>query len=334
MEPLHGHGHGAQAVACPHESLCERGLSGAGRTRDADQDPAALGEQGRDERGEGLGVHGPDAATRVARERKTRPRHDTRGGDSYGGPMRLAVRLLPLVVLLLGTTACLGNRPLPLSGTLTVYASPTYTEVLAELIQTLRTSNPSVAVETLFESDSRLAELASAGPPADVILAEDPATLSAVTATPVRLARGQLVLAVRADNPARINGLASLARPEVRVALCAPDEPCGRVAAEVLTAAQVPTPPTALTEPDVRSALAHVLDGTADVALVYRGDAMAAGEAVATIEVAASATAMAELVGTVGSDAPNRVVADAFLALLSSPTGAEAFTRAGFRPPS
>ncbi len=248
--------------------------------------------------------------------------------------MRLAVRLLPLLLLLLGATACIGNRPLPLSGTLTVYATPAYAEVVAEAIALLRHSNPSVAVETLFEPDSRLAELATAGPAADVILAEDPATLSAVTPTPAWLARGQLVLAVRADNPARINGLAALARPEVRVALCAAEEPCGRVAGEVLAAAQVPTPPGALTEPDVRSALAHVVDGTADVALVYRGDALAAGDAVATIEVAASAEAMAELVGAVPANAPNRVVAEAFLALLSSPNAAEIFTRAGFRPPA
>jgi molybdate transport system substrate-binding protein len=251
--------------------------------------------------------------------------------------MRLAVRLLlpVLLVALLGAAACTGTRPLPLTGTLSVHASPTFAEIMAELTRAFQASHPSVRVETLYEPHSSLVEQISAGLRPDVILAEDPEALTAagVTADPLHLALGQIVLAVRADNPALVNGLAALNRPDVRVAMCAAEEPCGRIAADVLEAAQVPTPPTALTEPDVRAALAHVIDGTADVALVYRADAVAAGDAIATIEVVESARAMADLVAATPPQAANPAVARAFLDLLAAPSTRDLLTQAGFRPP-
>jgi molybdate transport system substrate-binding protein len=240
--------------------------------------------------------------------------------------------VLLLSALLAG---CGAGGPAPPSGQLTIFASPSLTDVMGELVDAFTGTYPAVRIVTVFEPDSALAQRAAAGPMPDLIAAEDPATLLAAgaTGTPVRFAQGQLVLAVRAGAPPAAGGLADLARPGLRVAVCDPVEPCGRVASAVLAAAQVDLGGNALLEPDVRSALRHVTDGTADAALVYRSDARVVETTVLTIEVATSATALAQFVAVVPAGAGNPVVARTFLDYLASPDVAGALTRRGFRAP-
>lgn len=224
-----------------------------------------------------------------------------------------------------------GGPPIP-SGELTIVASPSLTDAITGMAHAFTTGYPAVRIVTVFEPDSRIAERAAQTPPPDLIAAEDPATLESAGVTEfVHFARGQLVLAVPTDNPLTIRGLADLARPEVRVALCDPAEPCGAVTEQVLAAAEV-TVPTPQFEPDVRSALRHVTEGTADAALVYRSDAVAAGEVVMTIEVPESSVALADFVAAVPPDAPNAAMARVFLDYLASEPVREALTRDGFRP--
>ena len=224
-----------------------------------------------------------------------------------------------------------GGRPVPW-GELTIVAAPSLTDAITGMVHAFTTTYPSIEVTAVFEPDSRIAERAAQSPPPDLVVAEDPATLESAGITEfVPFARGQIVLVVPPDNPLVVRGLADLARPEVRVARCDPAEPCGAVTDEVLAAAEV-TVATAQVEPDVRSALRRVTEGDADVALVYRSDAIAAGEKVVTIEVAESSVALAEFVAAVPPDAPNPVEARRFLDYLASAPVRDALTRDGFRP--
>jgi molybdate transport system substrate-binding protein len=197
------------------------------------------------------------------------------------------------------------------------------------------TSYPAVRVDVSFAADSEIARRIAAGPAPDLVAVEAPGPLAAIgpTGSPLHFARGQLVLAVQADNPKALRGLTDVNRPDVRLALCVPSEPCGTVAAAVLDAAHVPVPVGATTTSDVRAALGHVTDGTADAALVYRSDARLAGGAVATLELPESTAAMADFVAAVPTNAPNSQAANAFLAYLGSPDTLDGLTRAGFRPP-
>lgn len=232
-------------------------------------------------------------------------------------------------------TACSGSGPETQAGILTIFAPPSMTQAVAGMANAYSGSYPGVGFQTVFEPDSVLAQRVADGASPDLLLAEDPATLVAagVTTAPAHFARGQLVLAVPTANPARLSQLADLARPGVRIALCTGDEPCGRVAEVVLAAAQVALAGGALREPDVRSALRHVTDGTADVALVYRSDALAAGDAVRVVEVPESVAALADFVAVVPDRAPMPDVARKFLDYLTSPGVRDALTANGFRPP-
>jgi molybdate transport system substrate-binding protein len=225
-----------------------------------------------------------------------------------------------------------GGRPIP-AGQLTIVASPALTDAITGMVHAFTTTYPAVQVVTVFESDSHIAERAAQSPPPDLIVAEDPDTLrqAGISTEPVPVAQGQIVLAVRPNNSLVMRGLADLARPDVRVARCDPAEPCGAVTDRVLAAAEV-TLTAAHLEPDVRSALRRVTEGDADVALVYRSDAIAAGEEIMVIEVTESSIALTEFVAAVPSAAPNPTVARLFLDYLTSSPVRDALTRDGFRP--
>jgi molybdate transport system substrate-binding protein len=241
-----------------------------------------------------------------------------------------------MVCAAFGLVGCTGGPAPGPSGVLTVLASPSLTDAISAVANRFTTDNPGVQVQPIFEPDSRIPGRATGSPAPDLIAAEDPATLTAagVTTELKHVAQGQIVLAVASGNPALITGPADLTRPQLRLAGCDPEEPCGQVTAEVLAAAGVTLPEGALTESDVRSALRRVTDGTADAALVYRSDAVAAGDAVMTIEFPQSGAALADFVATVSTSAPNPGVAQSFLDYLTSDAVRDEFVRAGFRPPA
>jgi molybdate transport system substrate-binding protein len=220
-------------------------------------------------------------------------------------------------------------------GELTIYTTPGLADTLGELTHAFTTSYPAVRLQTITEPDAQMPQHIAQGPAPDVILAEDPGTLTAagVNDVPVHVARGELVIAVRADDPAPAINLADLARPGLRVALCAPQQPCGAIAATMLSAAQV-TLSAPIEEPDVRTALAHVTDGTADAALVYRFTAEAAGDTIHTVEVPQSAANLADLVAVVPGSAHNAGVAHSFLDYLTSSDVRDGLVARGFTPPA
>jgi molybdate transport system substrate-binding protein len=141
-----------------------------------------------------------------------------------------------------------------------------------------------------------------------------------------------LEIAVPRDNPARVSGLADLARAGVKVALCARQVPCGAAAGKALAAAHVAVRPVSW-EPDVKAALSRVRLGEVDAALVYRTDVRAAGSAVHGIEFPESADAVNSYpIGTLAV-ASHRAAADAFVAYVRSADARAVFLAAGFDPP-
>ena len=75
---------------------------------------------------------------------------------------------------------------------------------------------------------------------------------------------------------ARSTGSADLAEPDVKVALCQAQVPCGKVAAEVFANAGLTVKPVT-EEVDVKSVLTKVTLGEVDAGVVYVTDVLAAG---------------------------------------------------------
>jgi len=261
--------------------------------------------------------------------------------------MRIAALVLTLV-LGLGVAGCgdggggggaapAGSTP-AVGGPVTVFAAASLTESFTRIGKDFEAAHPGTTVTFSFAGSSALATQINQGAPADVFASAAPANMATVTeagnagGAPRVFARNQLVIAVPKGNPAHVTTLAGLAAPGVKVALCAPQVPCGAAARKAFDAAGVTVTPVTQ-EQDVKAALSKVTLGEVDAALVYRTDARAASADVDAVEFPESAGAINDYPIVVLKDAPNRTAAEAFVAYVLSEPARRVLTEAGFQAP-
>jgi molybdate transport system substrate-binding protein len=224
------------------------------------------------------------------------------------------------------------------TGTLTVFAAASLTEVFTDLGEQLEGDHPELTVQFNFAGSSALATQIAQGAPADVFASANPAQMAVVTdagladGEPTVFTANVLQIAVPAGNPAGITGLADFGREELALALCAPEVPCGAASEDVFTAAGV-TPLPDTQEEDVRAALTKVELGEVDAALVYATDVTAAGDAVEGIAFPEAEDAVNDYPLVTLVEAPNPEAAQAFVDLVLSDEGQQALEAAGFRAP-
>lgn len=264
----------------------------------------------------------------------------------------MSTRAVPLVLPLaaaLVLTACGGSADEAtaapaatdaegLTGTLTVFAAASLTDVFTDLGEQLEADNPGLDVQFNFAGSSALATQVTQGAPADVFASANRPQMDVVSdagladGEPQVFAANLLQIAVPAGNPAGVTGLADLAREELTIAVCAPQVPCAAAAEDVFAAAGVPPRPDTLEE-DVRAALTKVELGEVDAALVYTTDVASAGDAVEGIDVPEAEEAVNDYPIAPLAEAPNPEAAAAFVELVLSEEGQQALADAGFRIP-
>lgn len=182
-------------------------------------------------------------------------------------------RRFTAIALALAFTAACGGDGTSGGKTVTVFAAASLTGTFTELGKRFEAEHPGVKVRFNFGSSATLAQQITQGAPADVFAAASPATM-VKDASPVTFARNKLEIVVPAGNPAEVDELKDLADPKVKVALCAPQVPCGAAAVKALEGLAV-RPVTR--EQDVKATLTKVTLGEVDAALVYKTDVLAAG---------------------------------------------------------
>ncbi|MFS2293636.1 MAG: substrate-binding domain-containing protein, partial [Actinomadura sp.] len=123
-----------------------------------------------------------------------------------------------------------------------------------------------------------------------------------------------------------------LSRPGLKVVLCAEQVPCGAAARTALDAAGTRVE-AASRERDVKAVLTKVSLGEADAGLVYRTDAMAAGDKVKRIDFPEAEKAINDYSVVEVADAPQSALAKEFIRLVLGEQGRAALTRAGFEVP-
>lgn len=225
-----------------------------------------------------------------------------------------------------------------LTGTVDVFAAASLTDAFTEIGDSFEAEHPGATVSFSFGASSGLAQQIVAGAPADVFAAASPQTMATVVdagrsaSEPEVLATNLLQIAVPAGNPGGVTGLADLADPDLAVALCAAQVPCGAAAVTLLAASGVTAAPDTL-EQDARAALSKVQLGEVDAALVYRTDVLSAGDAVEGIEIPGADLAANDYPVTVVAGSPDAEAARAFVDLVLSERGWAALDDAGFRRP-
>ncbi len=256
-------------------------------------------------------------------------------------------RLAAAGVLLLGLAGCgtadgssagtASSEP-GLDGTLTVFAAASLTDVFGELGDQLEARHPGLEVQFNFAGSSALATQLTQGAPADVFASANEQQMTVVTdaglsaADPAVFAGNVLEIAVPVGNPGRVTGLADFADPDLTLAVCAADVPCGAAAAAVFADAGVTARPDT-EEEDVKAALTKVQLGEVDAALVYATDVLAAGADVEGIAFPEAAREVTSYPVCTLAAAPNPAAAEAFVDLVRSDAGQQALADAGFRAP-
>lgn len=231
-----------------------------------------------------------------------------------------------------------GSSSTGVTGDLTVFAAASLTETFNQIGRDFEAATPGVKVTFNYAGSSALATQINQGAPADIFASAAPKNMQTVTdagnadGTPVTFVKNQLVIAVAKGNPKGIASLADLTKPDVKVAECAAQVPCGAAATKALAAAKVKLTPVTL-EQDVKSALSKVKLGEVDAALVYRTDAKAATSDVEGIEFPESAQAINDYPIVVLKGSTNKPAAQAFVAYVSSAKGMAVLTAAGFQAP-
>ncbi len=233
-----------------------------------------------------------------------------------------------------GSTSSAGEGA-RLSGTLTVFAAASLKATFTKLAAEFEAANPGTKVALSFAGSSDLVTQISQGAPADVFASADTKNMAKLAdaglldGTAANFATNVLAIAVPPANPASIASFADLARPGVRVVVCAGQVPCGAATAAVEKATGVTLNPVS-EESSVTDVLGKVTSGEADAGVVYVTDVKTAGDKVKGIPFAEADQAVNTYpIATVGSS-KNKELAAAFVALVTGAEGKKVLGDAGF----
>jgi molybdate transport system substrate-binding protein len=223
------------------------------------------------------------------------------------------------------------------NGTITVLAAASLTEAFTRLGKDFEARHAGSTVTFSFGSSATLATQIVQGAPADVFAAASSATMKTATASgaanpPTNFVSNTLRIAVPKGNPHKITGLEDFADKSKRIALCAPQVPCGAAAVKVFAVAKIVPKPDTL-EQDVKAALQKVASDEVDAALVYETDVIAAGEQVDGIEFAEAQEAVNTYPIATLKNSRNPALAESFVDYVLSSQGQAVLAEAGFAKP-
>lgn len=235
--------------------------------------------------------------------------------------------------VLLGLTGCGGSDD---NGEVTVFAAASLTEAFTEIAKDFEQANPDATVRLNFAGSTTLATQIIRGAPADVFASANRAQMDRVVeadqtaAAPTVFVQNKLQIVVPKGNPGNVDGLAAFGKPELDIAICAKEVPCGAAALQAFEVAGVSPAPDTL-EQDVKAVLTKVALGEADAGLVYRTDVASAEGNVTGIEFPEADKAVNDYsIVLLEKTAPNAAAGQKFIDYVLSAPGKAVLDRFGF----
>lgn len=242
------------------------------------------------------------------------------------------------IMLAAGSTGLTGCSSGPAMPSITVFAAASLKAAFTEIAEQFKTDHPGVAVEFNFAGSSDLATQLTEGARADVFASANTAQMDKVARAglldgePVPFASNTLVIVTAPGNPHAVLSFADLAGPDLAVVVCQPPVPCGAATGKVEDLTGVRLNPVS-EEPDVTDVLNKVTTGQADAGVVYRTDAIHAGDKVATVEFPEAAGAINTYPVALLKDVAQAARARAFVELVTGAAGQKILHAAGFGEP-
>lgn len=231
-----------------------------------------------------------------------------------------------------------GSETPRLSGSITVFAAASLKATFTRLASDFEAKNPGTKVTLSFAGSSDLVTQLTQGAPADVFASADTKNMaklsdaSLVEGSPRDFATNVLTIAVPPANPASIGSFPDLAKPGVKVVICASQVPCGAAAQTVQKASGITLQPVS-EESSVTDVLGKVTSGEADAGLVYVTDVKTAGDKVKGIPFPESAQTVNTYPIAGVRTSRNKDLSVAFIAAVTGSEGRKVLLDAGFGAP-
>lgn len=223
-------------------------------------------------------------------------------------------------------------------GDITVFAAASLSGAFNEIGDAFTKANPDAKVTFSFDASSALAQQITQGAPADVFASADTANMDKLTSeqlngtAPVIFATNLLGVIVPKGNPAGITGVADLAKPDVKVVVCAPEVPCGKYASQIFESAGITVTPVSQ-EQNVKGVVTKVTAGEADAGIVYVTDVTAAGDSAQLVAIPADINVVAKYPIATLKASTNTEVDQAFIDFVLGPDGQKILADYGFMAP-
>ena len=263
------------------------------------------------------------------------------------------VRLLIASVLAVGLMVAMGvgatASEMPrLQGELTIFAAASLTDAFKEMAAQIEPANPGTKLTFNFAGSPTLRTQLAQGARADVFAAADEPNMSraeqdgTINGAPRIFARNLLVVVVPANNPAGINTLQDLAKPQLKLVLTHKDVPVGNYARQALEKMRQDSAfgddftkrvlaNLVSEETNVKQVASKVQLGEADAGIAYSTDVTPAiRPAVQVIDIPPEFNVIAKYPIAVVKGTRHETGARAFIEYVLSPAGQAILARHGF----
>ena len=238
---------------------------------------------------------------------------------------------------------------LPRPRALSVYAAASLTDAFQEIGREFEAAHPGVVVNFNFAGSQVLRTQLEHGAVADVFASADLTNMEWLIADNLVAAdsdqafvTNRLVVILPPGNPAEVDSLVDLARPDLKLILADPSVPAGNYARQVLlNLSQDPIYGTDFSsivlghvvsnETDVRQVVTKVELDEADAGIVYISDAIATPGLI-TLPIPDKFNVMAQYPIAILTSSPLPDLAAAFVGYVTSPAGQAIMSKWGFTP--
>lgn len=215
---------------------------------------------------------------------------------------------------------------------LTVFAAASLNAAFSDIAtEVFEPDNPGVSVKFSFEGSSTLVDQITNGAPADVFASADQRNMQkAIDADlvedPINFTDNELTLIVPAGNPGNVTGLDD-SLSGIKLVVCHPEVPCGNLTKDVFDRTGIDLNPVS-EEQKVTDVRGKIESGEGDAGLVYRTDAIAAGDKVEVIPMSVKGTNIYPI--AVVKEAKDPELAQKFIDAVLSDAGQEIMASYGF----
>ena len=226
-----------------------------------------------------------------------------------------------------------------LEGSLTIMAPGPFKGVLEAAAAEFEAAHPGVTIELNLGHVPTLLTQLEEGVVADVLITPDAGTMGqagtkGLTAgEPAVFAKVPMALVVPAGNAAGVVDVTALADDALRVAVCAAELPCGKLADQLASNAGIVISADTLETGGSPGVVTKASTGEIDVGLVFAPDIAAGGDKVAKVAIPDDINVASDASVVVLNVADDADVAAAFLAFLTSEAGLTLVTGKGFLAP-